>query len=51
MGTPPGLTELVVGERAELERLARLLDSIPDAPWTRRGPEQIISETRGVPLA
>jgi len=45
-----GLPELVVGELSEVEAGA-LLDSILTAPLDPRVREQIISETRGVPLA
>jgi DNA-binding CsgD family transcriptional regulator len=45
-----GLPELVVGELSEVEAGA-LLDSILNAPLDQRVREQIISETRGVPLA
>src|SRR6266516_4576309 len=44
-----GLPELVVGELSEVEAGA-LLDSILTAPLDPRVREQIISETRGVPL-
>ena len=45
-----GLPELVVGELSEVEAGA-LLDSILTAPLDPRVREQIISETRGIPLA
>jgi DNA-binding CsgD family transcriptional regulator len=45
-----GLPELVVGELTEVEAGA-LLDSILAAPLDPRVREQIISETRGIPLA
>src|SRR6476620_3143577 len=45
-----GLPELVVGELSEVEAAA-LLDSILTAPLDPRVREQIVSETRGVPLA
>src|SRR2546426_11667673 len=45
-----GLPELVVGELSEVDADA-LLDSILTAPLDPRVREQIISETRGVPLA
>ena len=45
-----GLPELVVGELSEVEA-GELLDSILTAPLDPRVREQIIGETRGVPLA
>src|SRR5437899_12541952 len=45
-----GLPELVVGELSEVEAGA-LLDSILTAPLDPRVREQIVSETRGIPLA
>src|SRR2546427_7624953 len=45
-----GLPELVVGELSEVDAGA-LLDSILTAPLDPRVREQIISETRGIPLA
>jgi DNA-binding CsgD family transcriptional regulator len=45
-----GLPELVVGELSEADAGA-LLDSILTAPLDPRVREQIVSETRGVPLA
>src|SRR6185369_6090415 len=49
-GELAGLPELVVGELSEMEAGA-LLDSILTAPLDPRVREQIISETRGIPLA
>jgi len=45
-----GLPELVVGELSDVEA-GELLDTILTAPLDPRVREQIISETRGVPLA
>src|SRR6185437_14032527 len=45
-----GLPELVVGELSEVEAGA-LLDSILTAPLDARVREQIVGETRGIPLA